>query len=498
MEFDVQYDVVVCGGGASGKSAAYTVASESDLTVCLLEKLDATGGGAQYAEGMCASESSEQKKRDKPDYPGPGMPEDAHYPTHEEHFKRYIDYTHHRANPDVVRAFVWNSAETIDIMKSIGVEFDMVSIYAVDQDNELYTFHRPVGLGARVQELLHRACENAGVDIFVSTPAKELIFDESGRVAGVKAVDGDGNELLVGAKAVILATGGFGQSPEHIKKYSWMPQLSETDNRILPLESTGEGIDMALSAGGDTDAIGVVQIAPSVLGKMLGTALHGLGFQPNLWLDSKCRRFVDECISKTFALSGNIIGQRDDGIVWSLLDSETFKHYAEVGSDIGLGDFIPYKEPIANLEAEVNATLEAEEGAVFKADTLEDLAAQMGVDKDAFLAAVESYNAKCDAGYDDEFFKDAEYLRPLRTAPFYAVHMAPCILCTDGGIRVNGDMQVTNSKYEPIAGLYAVGNEASGLFGDVYNLDCPGTTNGFAHTSGRLAGRAAIKEILGA
>ena len=56
-------------------------------------------------------------------------------------------------------------------------------------------------------------------------------------------------------------------------------------------------------------------------------------------------------------------------------------------------------------------------------------------------------------------------------------------------------MQVTDKDYKPIKGLYAVGNEASGLFGDTYNLDCPGTANGFAHTSGRIAARAAIKTI---
>jgi fumarate reductase flavoprotein subunit len=62
---------------------------------------------------------------------------------------------------------------------------------------------------------------------------------------------------------------------------------------------------------------------------------------------------------------------------------------------------------------------------------------------------------------------------------------------------VNGNMQVTDKDYKPIPGLYAVGMEASGLYGDTYNLDCPGSANGFAHTSGRLAARHAIKTIKG-
>ena len=198
MDFDAEYDVVICGGGGSGKSAALTVGTESGLSVCLLEKMAATGGSSQYAEGTCASESSEQKTRPHPDYPGE-LPAGAHFPTHEEHYQRYIDYSHHRANPDVVKAFVWNSGETIDIMKSLGVEFSDVTIYAFDQPLELYTFHRPVGLGAHVQELLLHACENAGVDIFVNTPAKNS-SSRMGRSSRVLAIDADGNEMRVGCE----------------------------------------------------------------------------------------------------------------------------------------------------------------------------------------------------------------------------------------------------------------------------------------------------------
>lgn len=64
---------------------------------------------------------------------------------------------------------------------------------------------------------------------------------------------------------------------------------------------------------------------------------------------------------------------------------------------------------------------------------------------------------------------------------------------SDGGIRVNSNLQVTDKDYKPIPGLYAVGNDASGLFGDTYNLDVRGTANGFAHASGRVAARHAIK-----
>lgn len=173
MEFDIEYDVVVIGSGGSGKSAAYTAATEGGLSVAVLEKAPEFGGSSVFAEGQGASESSEQIARGVPDdITGDGLPEDAHFPTHEEHYKAYMDGSHYRANPDVVNAFVYHSGETIDVLKELGVEYEYVSFYSVGQDNELYMFHMPQGSGARVQELLQRACENAGIDMFASTPPR--------------------------------------------------------------------------------------------------------------------------------------------------------------------------------------------------------------------------------------------------------------------------------------------------------------------------------------
>lgn len=493
MAFDVEYDVAVVGGGGSGKSAAYTIATESDLSVVVLEKLAQTGGSSVYAEGTCASESSEQAARPQPDYPGE-LPEGAHFPTHEEHVRRYIDYSHHRANPDVVKAFVYNSAETIDILKSIGTEYTDVTIYAFDQPEELYTFHRPEGLGAHVQDLLLHACENAGVDIFVNTPGKELIV-EDGKIVGVLAEDADGNELRIGAKAVVLATGGFGNNPDKVAQYSWMPGLKEFNYQSVPTCNTGDGLDMALSVGADTKAIGTLMIIGCTIGKTLDSNLNGAGYQPNLWVDSRGKRFANEVVAMSFADTGNTIAQRDDGIVWSLFDADTAKHFVEDGSDIGLGDFIMYRQKLTRLEAEVQASIDAQDGAVVKADTVEELAAGMGVDAAQLQETIDAYNAACAAGVDEDFQKPAEFLRPVATPPFYALHQAPSVLVSCGGIRVNGNMQVTDARYDAIPGLYAVGMESSGLYGDTYNLDCPGTANGFAHTSGRVAARHAIETL---
>lgn len=482
LPIDAEYDLVVIGGGASGKSAALT-AAQAGLSVALLEKLPQTGGSSVYAEGTAAFESSEQKARGVPDHEG------KHFPSREEGFRRYTDYSHHRANPDVVRMQVDNTAETIDIYKSLGIEYTDVTIYAYDQPNELYTFHRPDGLGAHCQELLLKAIEDAGVDIFTSTPAKRLVMKD-GAVAGVIAEDVDGNTMNIACKAAILAGGGFGNNPELVKKYSWFSHTADHMYQSVPTENTGDGLTMALEVGADTASLGAVMIIPCGRGKTLTSHVSGAGSQPVLWVNKTGRRFASEEVAMSFADAGNTLAKQPEGVVYSIIDSDTMRHLMEDGSDIGLGDFIPYHTKLTRLQTELDQ--DVTDGIGWKGDSIEDLAKATGLDPAVLAKTVADYNDACDKKDDPLFFKPARFLRPVRTGPFYAINMAPSLLVSCGGIRVNGNLQVTDKDYTPISGLYAVGMEASGLYGDTYNLDVPGTANGFAHASGRVAARHLI------
>ncbi|MDR0433813.1 MAG: FAD-dependent oxidoreductase [Gracilibacteraceae bacterium] len=486
--YDAEYDVVVIGGGGSGKSAAYTAAKEGGLKVALLEKMPETGGSSVYAEGTAAFESSEQKARKVPEHAG------AHFPTKEEGFRRYREYSHHRANPDVARMQVENTAETIDILKSLGIVYTDVTIYAYDQPLELYTFHRPDGLGERVQEVLLRACVNAGVDIFTSTPAKKLLTEDR-KVVGVLAQDSKGFDMKIKAKAVIIASGGYGNNPDMVEKYSWLRRSAHHTYQCVPTQNTGDGLRMALEAGADTESCQAVMIIACARGKTLTSHSSGAGSQPVLWINKTGRRFASEEVAMSFADTGNTLAKQPEGVVYAIIDADTVKHLIENGSDIGLGDFIQFHQKLTNLQLELDQ--DVADGIAWTGGTIEELARNMGLDPAIVAATVAKYNAACEKGFDPEYYKPAKFLRPVKKAPFYAVNMAPSVLVSDGGIRVNGNLQVVDFNYEPIPGLYAVGNEASGLFGDTYNLDVPGTANGFAHTSGRVAARHAVKMIKG-
>ena len=99
---------------------------------------------------------------------------------------------------------------------------------------------------------------------------------------------------------------------------------------------------------------------------------------------------------------------------------------------------------------------------------------------------VDAYNAACAQGEDTRFHKPAKFLLPVGTPPFYAVKMETGIMITMGGIRIDDHMRCLDKAGHPIPGLYSVGCDAGGLFGESYSLPIPGSANGFALTSGWL------------
>lgn len=482
-DFDIEYDLVVCGSGASGKSAALE-AAKAGKRVVILEKMPDTGGSSMYAEGIAAFDSIEQRERKTPDNPK------YHFPTPDEAYDTYMSFSHDRANNEVVRAFVDNAAETIQIYRDLGAEFITVCTEVLDhvpeESDELWSFHMPVGHVSHLQDLLLAAVKREGVDIFCSTPAKELIV-EDGKVVGVVA-ESEGQPLRVGGKAVVLATGGVGDNKEFLKKYGWSCPGPIFANKYTPLENVGDGLKMALAVGADpNNLVAVPTLGPSALGRDLSAQSGALAMQPGVWVNRLGKRFIDEtAIDHALALGGKLAKQ-PDAVVWSIVSKTECDRFAKEGPDFGLGLIAPAHAPMPTLWDEVNS--DVEKGLAFKADTIEELAGKIDVPADALAHTLEEYNASCDAGYDRQFRKDPQYLRAMKEGPYYAIGIATGTMGCQGGVKVNGNMQVVDVHYDPIPGLYAVGWDAEGLYGDTYCFKCPGSGNGFAHTSGRLAGR---------
>ena len=484
-EFDVEYDLVVVGGGASGKSAAL-IAARAGKNVVVLEKMPETGGLSMYAEGTAAFESSVQKELGTPRL------SKYHFPTKEDGLEKLMGYSHQRANYEVARAFVENSAETIDIYRDLGVVYKTCDIAAEDDPNEVWTFHLPEGLGAHCQEVLLDAIQKLDVDIFTETPAKELIV-EGGRVVGVVA-ESEGAPLRIGGKAVILATGGMGSNPDRIFKYSWFAPAAYNMNTLTPLQNVGDGLDLALSAGADPTVITTCPIlAAGGRDMTMDSQVGGAGVNPGVWVNKTGHRFAAESVAENLGDIGTYYGKQPGGIVWSILSQADVDRLVSEGSEIAIGEFVVYHKPMDRLPIELDAHLES--GLVKKADTLEELADMMDVPQDVFVETMRSYNEACEKGYDDAFMKKPQYLRAVDKAPFYAIPLTTGTMGSAGGIKINGNMQVVDVDGNAIEGLYAVGLDATGLYGDSYNMEIPGCANGFAHTSGRIAARHAIANM---
>lgn len=484
-EFDVEYDLVVVGGGASGKSAAL-IAARAGKNVVVLEKMPETGGLSMYAEGTAAFESSVQKELGTPRL------SKYHFPTKKEGLEKLMGYSHQRANYEVARAFVENSAETIDIYRDLGVVYKTCDIAAEDDPNEVWTFHLPEGLGAHCQEVLLDAIQKLDVDIFTETPAKELIV-EGGRVVGVVA-ESEGAPLRIGGKAVILATGGMGSNPDRIFKYSWFAPAAYNMNTLTPLQNVGDGLDLALSAGADPTVITTCPIlAAGGRDMTMDSQVGGAGVNPGVWVNKTGHRFAAESVAENIGDIGTYYGKQPGGIVWSILSQADVDRLVSEGSEIAIGEFVVYHKPMDRLPIELDAHLES--GLVKKADTLEELADMMDVPQDVFVETMRSYNEACEKGYDDAFMKKPQYLRAVDKAPFYAIPLTTGTMGSAGGIKINGNMQVVDVDGNAIEGLYAVGLDATGLYGDSYNMEIPGCANGFAHTSGRIAARHAIANM---
>ena len=258
-EKDITTDVVVVGQGAAGTAAAFA-AAEQGAKVIGLEKKGMVGGTGNFSEGIFAVGSKMQR--------------DYYIPlTKDEAFKKIMNYGHWRSNARLVRAFVDKSADTVEWMQKHGVKFEKLT---TNYPGGLYTWHIYQGRGAGwINALQKKGKDKYGMQVLLNTPAEKLIFGKDGKVAGVVAKDKDGNTLNIHAKAVIIATGGFADNPEMMKKYTRFPNTDASESIISVCFNSS-----LLKYGGDV-AVGAMTILTSVMQfAMLPMQGIGQGAQP--------------------------------------------------------------------------------------------------------------------------------------------------------------------------------------------------------------------------
>jgi len=493
-------DLVVVGGGGAGLAAAVAAAEKGCKSITVLEKAGAPAGSTAMAHDIFGAESPVQKR----------MGVDAR---RDDLFKVAMEWAHwSKINPRLVRAFIDKSGDTIRWLEEKGLEFTLAQFFPGQVP---WVRHYIVkGQGAQLMKVLRKSCEDLGVKVLTHTRGKRILRGERGNVTGVVAESKDG-EITVMAKCIVLTTGGYGNNKEMLKKYC--PYYQDTMSYDGVPSNTGDGVTMATEVGAATSGLGTLVLHGPFLarkvdmgmkvdatghdGTPITVRLSELAWEPyTIWVNKNGRRFIDEAYNLAFFAFGNALALQPDGLSYTLFDSKTRRMMEEQGlvrSGIfgahTLHGFAPPAIPLPGLERELQK--KADQGFLKVSDSWDEIANWMGAEPTVLKATVDETNVACERGHDTLFAKDQKYLRPLRNSPYYAIKGHGSICDAIGGVKINEQMKVLDTRDNPIPGLYAAGSTAGCWESESYCYRLTGHLVGFALNSGRIAGENAVQYV---
>jgi fumarate reductase flavoprotein subunit len=478
---DFETQVVVIAGGPSGLAAAVQ-AAEDGADVILIEKNAAVGGAANMGMGPLAI-GSKYQQRQMIDV------------TVEKCLNMIMEYTHYNIDGRLVKRYFEQSAETIEWLEDMGVEFEGAFKYFTKSEATWHIVKTDQGIGPRAASFMNKAlfarAQELGVEVMLETAGKKILKDDEGKVRGVLAVDKDGKEIEIACKAAVICTGGAGANPEFIKEETGYTFGVDMFNFAIP-GNVGDGIKMAWEAGSAKLPVRIEQAANFEGIDELPTSVPNVLTQPNLLVNKFGKRVMDEEQMQNTTFLSNACSHQKGRVLYSIVDTSIVKDYIRNGVDeICLVRMNP---DVSDFFEGVEIAEKTGNKGLFKADSIEELAEKLGIDPEALEETVDDYNDYCD-GYDEEFFKRKKYLRPLTKAPYYAAAIRPGGYGTVGGIRINENCEVCDDDYMPIPGLYAAGADACNIYDDSYIFLLPGNSMGFAVNTGRIAGMEAAEYV---
>ena len=463
-------DIVIVGAGGAGMTAALT-AAEKGANVIILESQAAVGGNSVRATGgMNAADTPAQDENEFGESAGVEKTLKTARTTYadnvtitklaEEVEKQWADYQANPVgyfdsdelmeldtmiggkginNPELVEELADESADGVEWLKKYGIDLTSVGSFG---GASVKRIHRPVNaegktiaVGSYMIPLLEKACEeNDKISIQLETTATTILTDENGKAVGVKAVGATGNEVTVNAKAVILATGGFGANLDMVAEL--VPALKGfmTTNAA---GAQGQGIEMAQALGAATVDMNQIQIHPTVQFDTAALITEGLRGDGAVLINADGKRFIDE------------VGTRD---VVSAAEIAQPGSYSYLVVDQAMLD---KSSVIAGY---------VKRGFVFQGNTYEELAEALGVDAATFAETMNTWNTYVEAKNDPDFGRTS-FAQPLNTAPYYAIKVTAGVHHTMGGLVINTDTEVLKDDGTAIAGLYAAGEVTGGVHG---------------------------------
>ena len=465
----VEADIVVVGAGGAGMTAAITAAGEGK-SVVILESQSMVGGNSVRATGgMNAGKTVYQDENEFGESAGVEK-------TLKTAAEKYADnetitalaktvseqWAAYQANPTgyfdsvelmeldtmiggkgindpaLVETLCANSADAIDWLDEHGITLHNVSSFG---GASVKRIHRPVNgegkvvsVGSYMIPLLQENCEKAGVKMMLDTTATEILTDANGAAVGVKATGASGETVTVNAKAVVLATGGFGANLDMVVKYK--PELKGFMTTNAP-GIQGQGIEMAEAIGAATVDMDQIQIHPTVEANTAALITEGLRGDGAILINAEGKRFIDE------------VGTRD--VVSAAEIAQT-----------GSYSWLVVDQAMADNSSVIQGYIK--KGYTVTGATYEELAKAMGVDGAALAETMNNWNGYVEAKNDPDFGRTS-FANPLNTAPYYAIKVTAGVHHTMGGLKINPNTEVLNENGEVIPGLFAAGEVTGGVHG---------------------------------
>ena len=465
----IDTDIVVVGAGGAGMTAAIAAANEGKSVVILESQAMVGGNSVRATGGLNAAKTPAQDENEFNEAAGVEK-------TLETAASSYADnetitalaktvseqWAQYQANPvgyfdsvelmeldtmiggkgindpALVETLCSNSADAIVWLSEQGIDLPSVSSFG---GASVKRIHRPlddegkvVSVGSYMIPRLESKCKELGVDVMLNTTATKILTDANGAAVGIEATGKNGNTVTVNAKAVILATGGFGANLDMVVQYK--PDLKGfmTTNAA---GAQGQGIDMAVAIGAGTVDMDQIQIHPTVEANTAALITEGLRGDGAILVNAEGKRFTDEVGTRDVVSAAEIA--QTGSYSWLVIDQ------AMVDASSVIQGYIT-------------------KGYTVTGSTYAELADAMGVDADAFTATMEKWNACVEAGKDEEFGRTS-FANPLNTAPYYAIKVTAGIHHTMGGLTINSDTQVLAGDGTVIDGLYAAGEVTGGVHG---------------------------------
>lgn len=462
-------DVVIVGAGGAGMTAAMT-ASDAGKSVIILESQAMVGGNSvRSTGGMNAAKTVYQDENEFGEGAGvEKMLKSAADNYADNEFitslaatvaQQWADYQANPVgyfdsvelmeldtmvggkginNPELVKTLVEGTAPAIDWLDENGMSLHNVAAFG---GASVKRIHRPVNeegkvvsVGAYLIPLMEKACQDRGVEFILNTTADTILTDANGQAVGVSGTDKDGNTVTVNAKAVILATGGFGANLDMVASYK--PDLKGFMTTNAP-GIQGQGIAMATAIGAATVDMDQIQIHPTVEANTAALITEGLRGDGAILVNANGERFTDE-VSTRDKVSAAEIAQ-PGSFSWLIVD-----------------------QAMADASNVIQGYIT--KGYTKQGATYEELAKEIEVDPAAFAATMEKWNGCVEAKTDADFGRTS-FANPLNTAPYYAIKVSAGVHHTMGGVVINSSTEVLKEDGSVIPGLFAAGEVTGGVHG---------------------------------